>query len=200
MATSCGDQRSYVTTGGIPNEFELVTKATYLPGGSRRSTRRFACRWPARHDSSLLCRMRGIPAARIIVRNEFEHPQLPKRPCHCAGFPARRRPPRLDAQSFSRLCLRRGVSPRTRDNTAARNHGPGDEFRGSMVRPACNPGPRVPCDAFRTDRARHPARRRRWGRKWRAWATSGHRPTISKISHFRRAKVEGGWLFFSVGL
>jgi len=30
MATSCGDQRSYVTTGGIPNEFELVTKATYF--------------------------------------------------------------------------------------------------------------------------------------------------------------------------
>src|SRR3954466_14840079 len=30
MATSCGDQRSYVTTGGMPNEFELVTKATYF--------------------------------------------------------------------------------------------------------------------------------------------------------------------------
>src|SRR4029079_7346486 len=33
MVTSCGDQRSYVTTGGIPNKFELVTKATYFARG-----------------------------------------------------------------------------------------------------------------------------------------------------------------------
>jgi hypothetical protein len=77
MATSHGDHRSYVTTGGIPNEFELVTKATYSARGRRRFTRRYACRWPARHDSPLPCRMRGIPTARIIVRNEFEHAQRP---------------------------------------------------------------------------------------------------------------------------
>ena len=38
--------------------------------------------------------------------------------------------------------------------------------------------------------ARHPACRRKWGRKWRAWAASWHRPTISKTIHFRPA--EGG--------
>jgi hypothetical protein len=48
--------------------------------------------------------------------------------------------------------LRRGVGPKTRGNTAARNRGLGDELRGSMVRPACNPGPRAPGDALRTDR------------------------------------------------
>jgi hypothetical protein len=48
--------------------------------------------------------------------------------------------------------LWRGVSPKTSGNAAARNHGPGDEFRGSMVRATSNLGQRVPGRAFRTDR------------------------------------------------
>jgi hypothetical protein len=90
MATSRGDQQQYVTTGGIPNEFELVTKATYFLGGRRRSARRHACRWPARH-SSLPCRMRGIPAASIIVCNEFEDPSIAEeRGCATAPVSLRR--------------------------------------------------------------------------------------------------------------
>src|SRR6476646_6021346 len=42
MASSCNDQRQYVTSGGIPNEFELVTKATYFARGRRRTTRCYA--------------------------------------------------------------------------------------------------------------------------------------------------------------
>ena len=81
--------------------------------------------------------------------------------------------------------LWRGVSPKTSGNAAARNHGPGDEFRGSMVRATSNLGQRVPGRAFENGPAGHPACRRRWDRKWTASATSGHRPTISKTNSFQ---------------
>jgi hypothetical protein len=35
MATSCDNQQQYVTTAGMPNKFELVTKATGFARGTR---------------------------------------------------------------------------------------------------------------------------------------------------------------------
>ena len=192
-------------------------------------TRRYACRWPTRHELILAVSREASRQQESSSATVRTSPTTEEAMHNRASFPAQRRQPRLNAQSFLRLFgrntsteemfpstgigggadeeavgndgrrrvddqLRRGVSPRTRGNTPARNHGPGHEFRGSIVRPACNPGPRAPGDAFRTDRpdTQH-VEENGAGNGERGRPAGIARRSVRQFI-FDARKVEGGWL------